>query len=295
MTGAEAMARAIESIDLNQLEEWTMEANPTSINETDPTHYRSLGINRVSLGIQSLDDASLKLLGRVHASRDALCALESILKSFNNVSVDVMCGIPGQNIRVLENTLAQLMTYPLSHISCYLLTLPPHHRLFNQLPDENAQQEQLLFVHNYLTAHGFTHYEISNFAKSSRSMHNSAIWRGECYRGFGPAAHSYDGAHRWRNTASLKSYIQKISQKITPIEESEILTPPQKQLEQWMLGLRLIDDGFPELWLTEVHKKERLIQAGYLEVHPTKPGFMRLTPVGCTLSDSIILELAHTP
>ena len=280
--------------------EWTMEANPSSISANSLGDCRKLGINRLSMGVQSLDSALLKMLGRIHSPEIALSALETVFHSgIENVSVDLLCGVPGQTTADLEKSLKQLTAFPIKHLSCYLLTLSPGNPLFGKLPTEDTQLEHLLFVDRWLTAHGFEHYEISNFAKPGwRSLHNLNYWMGEAYLALGPSAHSYDllggtCGRRWKNHSSVDTYCSKLLKNESAQEWEEDLTPGQKEIERWMLALRL-SDGFPVSWLDTSRRLElaaQLQKEGLLQPHPSVADRLTLTPKGLALSDEIISTL----
>jgi oxygen-independent coproporphyrinogen-3 oxidase len=302
MTPPDSMARALEPIwqatRTTPDTEWTMEANPSSIELEKMKAYRALGVNRVSMGVQALREDFLKNLGRVHGREAAFRALEAVFEAgFDNVSTDLLCGVPGQGLADLEKAMDELTAFPITHLSCYLLTLPKTHRMHPQLPDENEQLRHLLFIDEYMRSKGFEHYEISNFAKpGKRARHNLAYWKGHSYLGLGPSAHSFDADQgtRWKNWSSLHKYGSLLGQGTPPTEWVEELTPEQRQLEQWMLALRL-DEGFPESWLrTEDQRSKALVlqQQGMIEQHPTSLGYKRLTPRGLALSDQVIAELA---
>ena len=151
--------------------EWTMEANPSSITRQTFEAYRNLGINRVSMGVQTLRPDLLKLLGRVHSRDQALSSLTAVFEAgFNNVSVDLLCGVPGQTLGDIEEALETFFTYPITHLSCYILTLTRQHPMFKDLPHEDVQLEHYLFVPDWMSAHGFEHYEISNFCETGPSV-----------------------------------------------------------------------------------------------------------------------------
>ncbi len=300
MTPAAAMAQALEplwrSSRLAPDYEWTMEANPSSLTPESLREYRELGVNRISMGVQALRDDLLLRLGRVHSRDRALSALAEIFEAgFRNVSVDLLCGVPGQAITDIERALQTLSAFPITHLSCYLLTLPPHHKMYKELPDEDTQLEHLLFVDRFMSQQGFEHYEISNYARGPemRARHNLVYWRGQSYLGLGPSAHSYDAESqkRWKNVSSLHGYAQRLTRSELPREQEESLSASQLELEKWLLGVRLTE-GFPLSWLeSEFQKKraERLIQEGFL----TQGGAgLRLTPRGFAMSDAIVRQLS---
>ncbi|MEO5971711.1 MAG: radical SAM family heme chaperone HemW [Bdellovibrionia bacterium] len=302
MTAVDSMARCLEDLwkntSITSATEWTMEANPSSIDYESLKAYRGLGINRVSMGVQAMRPDLLTMLGRVHSREAVLKALENVFKAgFDNVSVDLLCGVPGQTEADLTEALKILTDFPVTHLSCYLLTLAPHHKMFSSLPNEDIQLEHLLFIHNWMTEQGFEHYEISNFAKpDKKARHNLHYWQGGSYLGFGPSAHSYNAQtqQRWKNVSSLHKYSSLLEQGESTIEWTETLTPEQLELEKWMLSLRL-NEGFPESWLTTSIQKNRvstLKSTGLLEMHPGKPNHLRLTSRGFALSDHVIRALA---
>jgi len=302
MTPPLSMERAIRPLDLTTRltanTEWTMEANPSSIDLENFKAYRALGINRVSMGVQSMKDELLTKLGRVHSRERALEALDIVFKAgFTNVSTDLLCGVPGQSTEDLKEALHQLTQFPITHLSCYLLTLTKHHRMYKELPSEETQLEHLLLIDDWMKTQGFEHYEISNFAKPGKqARHNLNYWQGESYLGLGPSAHSFrsDSNERWKNVSSLHKYAELLKKAESPIEWTEKLTSEQRSLEKWMLTLRLAE-GFPETWLSDLPrqiKAKRLIDQGLLESHPVKIGFTRLTARGFALSDQVIAELA---
>ncbi|HUP56851.1 MAG TPA: radical SAM family heme chaperone HemW, partial [Bdellovibrionota bacterium] len=235
MTPAHVMARALEPIltpgRITPRTEWTMEANPSSIELGSMREYRALGVNRVSMGVQALENDFLKRLGRVHDGKAALSALEAVFAAgFDNVSVDLLCGVPGQAVEDLDRAMRTLSSFPITHLSCYLLTLPPHHRMYKELPGEDEQLRHLLFIDRFMSEAGFEHYEISNFSRpGKRAAHNLVYWKGGSYLGLGPSAHSFDAATgtRWKNVSSLHRYAALLGEGRLPTEHSEWLTPEQ--------------------------------------------------------------------
>lgn len=278
--------------------EWTIEVNPSSVDLSALKAYRKLGINRVSMGVQALRDDLLLKLGRVHSRTKALEALAAVFEAgFQNVSVDLLCGVPSQTPQDLEEAMETLTKFPITHLSCYLLTLPPHHKMYPDLPNEHTQLEHLLLIHDRMSSQGFEHYEISNFSKPGKqAKHNLNYWKGDSYLGIGPSAHSFDAkqSKRWKNVSSLHKYAKLLNDGETPIEWTETLTQEQINLESWMLALRL-SDGFPEEWLKTSVQKERVKlfeTKGFLERHPEELARWRLTPTGFALSDQVIQSLA---
>jgi oxygen-independent coproporphyrinogen-3 oxidase len=302
MTTYESMARSLEPLwkhtCVTSQTEWTMEANPSSITLEAFKQYRAFGINRISMGVQAMRPDLLKALGRVHSREAVFLALEAVFEAgFENVSVDLLCGVPQQKEEDLLGALDTLTQFPIQHLSCYLLTLPPHHRMYKDLPDEDTQLAHLLLVDQWMSAKGFEHYEISNYAKPTKqARHNLNYWKGCSYLGLGPSAHSYDATtqRRWKNVSSLHKYASLLHEKKSPIEWTETLSQEQLELERWMLGLRL-SEGFPTDWLNSQLRRSRakiFQDQGLLEFHPHDSQRLRLTSRGFALSDQIIRSLA---
>jgi oxygen-independent coproporphyrinogen-3 oxidase len=292
------MSKLLKSLSLDKRiffeTEWTMEANPSSITFESLKEYRILGINRISMGVQAMNDELLLRLGRVHSSQKVLEALDAVFRAgYTNVSVDLLCGVPNQSVEELKRAMKVLTQFPITHLSCYLLTLPSSHRMFKELPDEEEQLKHLLTIDEFMVERGFEHYEISNFAKPGyQAQHNLNYWKGESYLGLGPSAHSYSAwnSRRFKNWNSLHRYHELLSGGSPPQEWEEFLTPDQLEIEKWMLALRLAE-GFPKQWLmtpSQLRYAERLTQEGLLTPHPHKTQTLRLTPKGFALSDQIV-------
>lgn len=304
MTPPDSMARALAPLwkftSISEQTEWTMEANPSSVDQSKLREYQKLGVNRVSMGVQALRDDLLLKLGRVHSRERAFQALDSIFASgITNVSVDLLCGVPGQTVEDVERAMEELTRFPITHLSCYLLTLPTSHRMYRELPSESGQLEHLLAIDRFMESKGFEHYEISNFAKPGfQARHNLAYWKRQGYLGLGPSAHSFDPSSdpqtRWKNFSSLHRYSDTLKKGMVPIEWTESLDPEASRLEAWMLALRLAE-GFPAQWLESGAQKQKaslLQQEGLLETHPHHPDRLRLTARGFAVSDQIIAALS---
>lgn len=239
-----------ENFDVHKAAEITLETNPDDVNSCIVQDWLSIGINRLSLGIQSFNDAELTWMNRAHNAIHALNSIDLIQQAgFTNFSVDLIYGSPLLSHEELEKNIQYVLQKNIPHIACYALTVEEKTLLYKQihkkksLPiDETHQSEQFHIMVNMLEAAGYEQYEISNFAKPGyRSQHNSSYWKGIAYWGFGPSAHSFDGlaSRRW-NVANNALYIQSIENNLIPYEE-EILTPTQQLNEQIMIGLRTME------------------------------------------------------
>jgi oxygen-independent coproporphyrinogen-3 oxidase len=229
--------------------EITLEANPDDIREDNLHAWKSIGINRLSLGIQSFRDEDLRWMNRSHDANQAQRSLELIEKAgYTNYSVDLIFGIPGLDDETWISHIRQLTGRRVPHISAYALTVEPRTALDAMIrqekaaaPDPDAQARQFLLLMDVLDSQGYEHYEISNFAlPGMRSRHNSSYWDGIPYLGIGPSAHSFDGRRRSWNIAQNAGYIRAIQEGKIPAE-SELLTPEQQRNEYVMTRLRTIE------------------------------------------------------
>ena len=227
--------------------EITLEANPDDINKTQLELWKSVGINRLSVGLQSFDEAELKWMNRAHNASQSLQCIEEIQAAgFTNFSVDLIYGSPLQTNEILKNNFKIIAQKNIPHISCYALTVENGTILNKQIKnkisldvDTEKQAEQFLLLLALMEKHGYEQYEISNFSKPNySSKHNSSYWQGKPYFGFGPSAHSYNGIskRRW-NVANNSLYIQALEKNTIPYEE-EILTLTQQLNEYIMTSLR---------------------------------------------------------
>jgi putative oxygen-independent coproporphyrinogen III oxidase len=236
--------------------EITIEVNPDDITAEKLRLFRDLGVNRLSLGVQSFDEAELRFLQRRHTAAQTLRAIElSRAAGFDNLSLDLMYGLPGQRRESWLRSLEQALSWQPEHLSCYQLTLAPETPLGRRaargevaLLDEETERDFFLLTSRYLTGHNYVHYEVSNFARSQESpaggrchyvcRHNLKYWRHVPYLGLGPGAHSFDGRRRWWNFSSLEHYCTALVDGKTPVAGQEVLTKEQRRLETLFLGFR---------------------------------------------------------
>ncbi len=205
--------------DLGEVEEFTIEVNPEDVNPEFLSRIKNIGVNRVSMGVQSLVDGELKAVGRRHSSAEALAAARLISEHFKNYSLDIIYGLPQQTLKSLKYTVEQILLLRPPHLSAYLLSYEPGTRLYAMLMAGKVEEatEQLAtgmyeLVDRMLTGDGYVHYEISNFALPGKeSMHNSSYWNSTPYLGLGVSAHSFDGVERRYNEARINDYINCIS------------------------------------------------------------------------------------
>jgi len=226
--------------------EITLEANPEDIGSTWLDALKSTSVNRLSIGVQSFNNADLRYLGRIHTAEKAESAVRLALeKGFENLSVDLIFGIPASDDKIWESNILKVLQYNIRHLSAYALTVEPGTalRLFirkgkYQPVDEDQAAGQFEMLMSRMKQAGYDHYEISNFCLPGHcSKHNTSYWTGDKYLGVGPAAHSYDGNSRQWNVANLKKYIEAV-EKNKPLSEKETLTGTQKYNEYVMTALR---------------------------------------------------------
>lgn len=230
--------------------EITIEVNPGTVTKENLQMYRDCGINRLSIGLQSTNNRLLKEIGRIHNYEQFLNTYNSSVEvGFNNINVDLMLGLPNQNIMDLKESLEKIIKLKPSpkHISVYSLIVEEDtqiEKMINdgeiELPKEEEERNQYKYTKNYLELNGYKHYEISNFAKMGyESKHNMNCWEQKQYVGFGVAAHSYINGCRYSNTCDLEEYLNNKSKDIKTIHEQQDLDDMKK--EYMLLGLRKID------------------------------------------------------
>jgi len=273
MLGASPIARMIGAVG-GRPEEVTVECNPEGLRLDG---LRSAGVTRITLGIQALDDALLKTLGREHDADGARSAYRTASREFDNVCVDLIFGVPGQTRESWRRTLDEVLAWRPAHVSLYGLAYEagtPFEKRRDRLPEDD---ERALYEDAMDRLDGYRHYEISNWALPGfESRHNRAYWEGRPYRGFGPGAHSFDGTSRWWNLANVNEYLARED----VVAGRETLTPEQVRVERLLLGLR---------------------QAGGVEGGAVPPGLekhleivdgrLRLTRAGKCVADSVIAKL----
>ncbi|MCJ7497708.1 MAG: radical SAM family heme chaperone HemW, partial [candidate division Zixibacteria bacterium] len=226
--------------------EISLEANPGTLTRIKTKELKGLGFNRLSLGAQSFIDEELKILRRVHTGKQALKSYLILREHFENLSMDLIFGIPGQTLKTWRKSLNMTIKLLPEHLSAYCLTLEegtPFYLLWKDkklgLPEEDSVGKMYLEAMGLLKSQGYRHYEISNFAlKGFECRHNLRYWDGAEYIGFGAGAHSYQKGIRWGNIKDINKYIEYCQRSISIIDFKERLTPVQKINEFILLGLR---------------------------------------------------------
>ena len=302
--------------------EITLEANPDDLHldfarfdyETDLSvraksrtifeAYKEIGINRLSIGIQSFFEDDLKLMNRAHNAEESKKCLEIASQYFDNISIDLIYGIPEMSNEKWLQNIETALSFGVPHISSYALTVEPKTALHSFIqkgiipqPDDDVAQEHFQILVDKLSENGFIHYELSNFGKENFfSKNNSSYWLGKKYIGIGPSAHSYDGKNRGWNVSNNSLYIKSIQENKLPIE-IETLTKTDRYNEYIMTGLRTIwgvslervEQEFGKTYLDYLNKQA----AKFIEDHLlfVDENILRTTKKGKFLSDGIASDL----
>ncbi|MCX5924017.1 MAG: radical SAM family heme chaperone HemW [Candidatus Dependentiae bacterium] len=285
--------------------EVTIEVNPGTVTQDLLRVWHEVGINRLSIGVQSLKDIVLKSLNRHQTALDVYAVLNDASKYFENVSVDFILGLPGVSDDEWKTMIQEAMNWPIKHISVYFLMVQEDTPLYFKvktkkmtLPPDDATVDLYDWTVDTLKAHGFDRYELSNFAKPGfESRHNGAYWDRKSYKGFGLGACSFNGTVRFQNGKNLGAYLAKMAGDQCPIEEVEHLTQQQISLEKIMLGLRQRKGLLIADYVLEATEKQKdhffkgvtqLQEGGFLQ---ESQGVIRLTPKGYALENEVTLRL----
>lgn len=287
--------------------EVTLETNPGTVDFEKLKGFLSVGVNRLSVGIQSFDEEDLKFLTRIHTKEEAISTIYNARDAgFNNINLDLIFNLPGQSKEKWKANLEEAVSLPVTHISAYSLILE-HGTILNKMvldgkvkvEDADFDAELYLFTINFLHNYGFKQYEVSNFGKPGfECRHNLAYWQYKNYIGFGPSAHSFVNSKRWWNYTSLKRYISEIEKNGTASASSEQLTDEEMLEEFVMLSLR--SRGLDTAMLEEMFGIELLTRNNnYLNTLVNKELLIRkdnlysLTPGGYAVCDEIVANLLY--
>lgn len=303
---SELLGSLKRNVDLSQVEEWSVEANPGTLTARKLEAFCAAGVNRISLGVQSFDDQRLEWLGRIHRARDVYDAV-SLIRSFGGLdfNLDLMHSIPGMSLADWERELDTALGLSPHHISCYNLTFEPGTPLARMLeagelsePDEELQLAQFELTGHRLKMAGYEHYEISNYAKPGHECrHNLLYWTAGDYIGCGPTAHSHRQGLRFANADTLDGYCRMIKDRGSACDFEERLPEEARARETLVFGLRLLV-GVNKHWFKERtdykidelcgDEVARLKEVGLLEEVGAN---LRLTREGLFVSNSVFAEL----
>lgn len=294
-------------LSFSAVTEWTVELNPASVSPGLLRTLQSMGVNRLSIGVQSFNDDTLARVGRRHNADSALRAIRLAQEmGYENTGIDLIAGLPGVGELEWRDTLRTATSLGLKHLSVYALSLEPKTPLARQveeglpLPDEQALMDALDQAEEALTQVGFTRYEISNYAQPGyECRHNLGIWRGNDYIGLGPAAASRIGLERWANLEDLADYMDALRQREAPPRKAETLSPADDAVERAVYALRL-NEGidpleaslrFPALRELARRWEDRLEQLARQGITERGGRRWRLTARGREVCDAAIREL----
>jgi oxygen-independent coproporphyrinogen-3 oxidase len=295
-----------QSFKISSNPEITLETNPGTVDKRKLLEFKNLGVNRISFGVQSFFDDDLKFLGRIHTGEDAFkCVNDSFEVGFENVSIDLIFGLPGQTVEKWLENLKFAVSLNVPHISAYNLIVErgtPLHELVSlgkvEIPEDEIQAQLYERTIDFLENAGYVHYEVSNYAfEGFECRHNLKYWQYENYIGFGPSAHSFWINKRWWNFANLNKYINALNLGKIPVANFEILDE-EKMIDEFIyLGLRSKGInvarfkgkfGFEFVDGDIKDEIEELERAGYITI---EDDFIKLTPKGFLLCDEIVLRL----
>ena len=293
-----------KKVPFSNLIEKTIEINPGEASLEKLTDFYSLGMNRVSMGVQTLEEELLTFLTRSHSVKQVIETFDhSRTAGFKNLNCDLIYGIPGQTPNIWKRDMNRIIELNPEHISAYSLTVEKGTELFQMvksnevtMPCNSEGADLFTLTRSFLSYHQYIPYEISNFSKPGKECrHNLHYWNIDPYIGFGPSAHSFDGNQRWNNARSLDQYMKKLDEKLSPVSSSETLTPTQKLNEKIGFGLRL-NEGIDISNFSEIHKKQfnqnvkqyRNKWDGYINEVGNK---IKLHEKGFAFADSIAVDL----
>ncbi|MFW5857147.1 MAG: radical SAM family heme chaperone HemW [Planctomycetota bacterium] len=301
-----ALLAILGRLDTGGLEEWTVEANPGTISTEKLMQLREHGATRLSVGVQTFDPAGLRVLGRAHTAKQARAVAGFCRETgFDNFSLDLISGWPGQTLAGWERDLAAAVALEPAHLSCYGLTYEPGAPLHGarergEVTPVGEALERALFdrMGAVLEERGYLRYEISSFARPGQvCRHNLAYWTGEEYLGLGPGAHSYVGGVRFCNAASVPEYIQRVTDSGGARVWEERLGPERAAREQLVIGLRLRRGVDPDAFCSRTgyaipdllgETLPPLVEGGWLE---WLDGSLRLSERALPVADTILADL----
>ena len=293
-----------ENYKVGENPEITLEANPDDLSGERILELSKSKVNRLSIGIQSFFEDDLRMMNRAHNSAEAQKCLEEATKYFDNISLDLIYGVPGMSNEKWKQNIEKALSFGVPHISSYALTVEPKTAMSKMIqtgkmeaPKDDVAQEHFMILVETLESKGFIHYELSNFGKENYfSKNNSAYWLGKEYMGIGPSAHSYNGISRSWNVSNNIIYLKSIQEEKLP-NELETLSEADRYNEYIMTGLRTIwgvsldriQAEFGQMYLNFVHKQaQKFIDDKLLLV---ENGILKPTKKGKFLTDGIASDL----
>ena len=294
-----------ENFPVSPNAEITLEANPDDVTKQKAEEWKNIGINRLSIGIQSFFEEELRWMNRAHNAEQAKACIEnSYAAGINNLSIDLIYGSPLLTDEMWQQNVETAIGYGIKHLSCYALTVEDKTPLQKNISlqkssdvDNDKQARQFLQLMHWLRNDGYEHYEVSNFAKPGfRSSHNSSYWKGVSYVGLGPSAHSFNGKERRWNIANNNVYIKSVNEQ-KPQREVETLTPAQQLNEAIMISLRTMEGiDLNKMQIQWGEKERKRIEKDLAKYLPTgliqiENDHAQLTNEGMLRADGIAADL----
>ncbi|MGE9834040.1 radical SAM family heme chaperone HemW [Streptococcus orisratti] len=295
------LSHLTKNLDLSQLEEFTIEANPGDLTPDKIAVLEKSAVNRISLGVQTFNDKQLKRIGRSHNEAQIYESIDSLKGAgFDNISIDLIYALPGQTMADVKENVAKAIALDIPHLSLYSLILEHHTVFMNKmrrgklnLPTEDLEADMFDYIIAKLESYGFEHYEISNFTKPGReSRHNLMYWDNAEYYGVGAGASGYVDGVRYRNRGPIQHYLKGVAQGNPRLEE-EVLTKQEMMEEEFFLGLRKKEgvsiSRFEEKFAENFSNRygdivEKLTRDGLVQV---TDGRLRMTKKGLFLGDTV--------
>jgi oxygen-independent coproporphyrinogen-3 oxidase len=273
--------------------EITMECNPDTLTLQSLSEYREIGINRISMGMQSANSSVLKVLDRTHNPENVFKSIENARSAgFENISLDLIYGTPGESLEEWESTVNSALSYGIDHLSAYALIIEDGTKLAAKIkrgeinrPDDDLMAQMYLKVDELAERAGLPWYELSNWGRPA--AHNLVYWRNENWWGLGPGAHSHLDGTRWWNVKHPSKYSEKLSAFESPMQDREVLGEVEKREEQIMLQIRLREG----LKLSELTASQIRVLESYPEQVTINGESAQLTPAGRLIADRIVREL----
>jgi len=299
LLGPQAIEEIISWINPSPQIEITLEVNPENVTLSTMQAFKKAGINRVSLGVQSLEESHLQILSRTHTSSQSVRAIEATYAAgIENISIDLMYDLPNQTLSSFQNTLQKATQLPISHLALYNLSIEPHTVFYKkrdslQLPDASTSLEMHNTAIQTLSGAGFTRYEIAAFAKQElTSKHNIGYWTERPFLGLGPSAFSYWNCTRFQNIANLQRYAKMLEKEELPTHFSEKLSSHERLKESLAVGLRMIK-GVPLAPYT--HLIPHLVHLQELNLIKFEKERVLLTEKGLLFHDTVAEGIMNVP
>jgi oxygen-independent coproporphyrinogen-3 oxidase len=291
---------------MHETTEITLEVNPGTVTDEKIAAWTEVGINRLSIGVQSLKDSVLKNLNRHQSAADVFAVLNRVGTLFPQVSVDLILGLPGVDDDEWKALINTVVTWPITHLSVYFLTVHEQTPLYFRvhagdlaLPCDDRVVDLYYWTRNTLLQHGLQQYEISSFARTGQvCRHNSVYWDRKPYKGFGLGAHSFDGTTRYQNEKNIMQYMRAITHAADATVVAETLSRQQMHQERVMLGLRRVAgislkdvcaDLLPDEQEGLKKRMSALVDQGWLQ---QEDEWLRLTPKGLSVEHHIAVQLS---